>query len=140
MSEGLAEANADTADLTFAGRTSPASETNEAAKGQRASRLSPLSPYRRLASWSPKIRVQSSAIRAETEIAAIQTKPHHCSNPWLTNTNGRFPNPQWTLAVSHGHGHRKQDDSVALCVWRLAFGVWRFAFRVSRFALVPVPT
>jgi hypothetical protein len=48
MSEGLAEANADTADLTFAGRTSPASETNEAAKGQRASHLSPLTSHSRL--------------------------------------------------------------------------------------------
>jgi hypothetical protein len=84
-----------------------------------------ISPLTSFASWSRKIRVQSSAIRAETEITAIQAKSHHCSNPWRTNTNGRFPNPQWTLAVSHGHGHRKQNDSVA--VWRLAFGVWRLA-------------
>jgi hypothetical protein len=97
-----------------------------------------ISPLTSFASWSRKIRVQSSAIRAETEITAIQAKSHHCSNPWRTNTNGRFPNPQWTLAVSHGHGHRKQNDSVA--VWRLAFGVWRLASGVWRLALMSVRT
>ena len=48
-------------------------------------------------------RVQFFALPVETEIAAIESKSHHPSNPWCTNTNGRLSNPQWTPFISDGH-------------------------------------
>jgi hypothetical protein len=57
-------------------------------------------------------------IPVETEIAAIESKSHHPSNPWCTNTNGRLSNPQWNPFISDGHRR-----------WEITFAVSGFARR-----------